>query len=251
MFEPLTEPLFIKTFAIIGGMFFVSSMAAFINKKFETKAEENVAFIALLGFLFSTFFWADEFPVNIILIGAFSLFAGWNAGPLLNVLKGAFIGKKKKKKEDQKTLYQLIFQIFFTISLSILITVGILFFTDAVFNLLEVFGILITCLFFVMLILNRGVCRTRIPTFLRTYIGSVVFSIYLLFDFNYFEAFLLDGRTLDTLSNNEVWEIAIQMAAIIYVKIIIIVVSLGAKMAEAIPDEPSALLNTFSTYVFT
>ena len=84
----MEELLLVRTFTLLGGMLIITTIFARINKAYETTSEALITVFVSFLFLFLSFIFAGQYPTNIICVGIFSGFVGWDLGPGI-----AFIGK--------------------------------------------------------------------------------------------------------------------------------------------------------------
>ena len=95
--------LFVRTFLILGGMLILTTIAARLNKAFETRLE--FAFTVFGQFLFLVIIYvnADKFPSNIISCALFSFFIGWSLGPTISYIGEGFKFRKYLKSKGIRT----------------------------------------------------------------------------------------------------------------------------------------------------
>ena len=89
--------LLAKTFLILGGMLVLTTIASRINKAYETSTEAFVTIGGSFGMMFLIIFNSESYPLNLVLVGIFSLFIGWSLGPTI-----AHIGEKFKFRKYLK-----------------------------------------------------------------------------------------------------------------------------------------------------
>ena len=99
----MNEVLFFKTFVLVGGMLVITSIAARVNKAYETTQES----ILTIGGTFLTLFivWnqADAFPNNLYALAAFSFCIGWSMGPTITMFGESFKFRKYRQKLGLKS----------------------------------------------------------------------------------------------------------------------------------------------------
>ena len=95
----MEDILLVRTFTIIGGMLVITTIFSKINKAYETSAEAWITIIGGFLFLFLTYIYANQYPINLIYAGIFSAFLGWDLGPGI-----AFLGEKIKFREYLKKI---------------------------------------------------------------------------------------------------------------------------------------------------
>lgn len=86
--------LFARTFIIVGGMLIITAITSRINKAFETAKEMWIAIIGTFAFLFAIRFFADIYPLNLLLVAIFSALIGWQIGPTIE-----YFGKRFKMRK--------------------------------------------------------------------------------------------------------------------------------------------------------
>ncbi len=228
--------LFARTFLIVGGMLVITSFTARINKSFETKKEMWITIIATFVFLFAIVFLANFYPLNLFLVAAFSALMGWEIGPTIesigktykmkkflksrgiNLKKGHTItadlkkefGKSFNADEYYNEWRNVVFQALFATAFAVFATAGIVFLTSIDFSFLGGFLFIALLMLVVMALLNIFVFRSRIFSLIRAYIGVIIFTLYLIFDFN----------RLEKMADDKTWGTAIDIAVNIYLDII-------------------------------
>lgn len=228
--------LFARTFLIVGGMLLITAFTSRINKEFETAKEMLITIIATFAFLFAIIFFADIFPLNILLVAFFSALIGWEIGPTIEHLgkrfmtrkylqsRGIIIKKGQEITDEQKVEFEksfeakqyhqewhnVIFQALLATSTAVFSTAGIVFLTSIDFSFLGGFLLISLFMLIVMGLLNIFFFRSGIFSLVRAYIGAVIFTLYLLYDF---------GR-LEKMAGDQSWGVAISIAVDIYLDII-------------------------------
>lgn len=241
--------LFARTFCIVGGMLILTAITAKINKSFETSAELWGTVIASFALLFSIMWFADSYPLNLILVSLFSLVIGWSMGPTIEYFGERFklrkylksIGEPLKKGESatgeqiakfkasfslqnyhqewQNTLTQAILGT----ALAVLATSTIVFTTNIDFGFLGGFLFVALLLLVVMGLINVFFIKSKMISLVRAYAGAVIFTLYLLYDFN----------QLEKKAGDESWATAIDISVNIYLDIINLFLDLLEILAEA------------------
>ena len=95
----MEDILLVRTFTIIGGLLVITTIFSKINKAYETSAEAWITIIGGFLFLFLTYIYANQYPINLIYAGIFSAFLGWDLGPGI-----AFLGEKIKFRQYLKKI---------------------------------------------------------------------------------------------------------------------------------------------------
>lgn len=240
--------LFVRTFFIVGSMLIISAITALINKSFETALERWLSFIISIGLLFALLFYSDIFPTNLILVALFSGLIGWQIGPAVSSLGHRYKFKKHLKendinigrgreitKEQQQEFGQsfdgdkyqaewnaTVFQAFFATAIAVFSTGGLVFLTNIDFGFLDGFILISLIILVLMGILNIFIFRSTMFSFISSYFGAVIFTLYLLFDFN----------RLESMAGDESWATAIDISVSLYLDIINLFLDLLTIIAE-------------------
>ena len=267
----MNEVLFFKTFVLVGGMLVITSIAARINKAYETTQES----ILTIGGTFLTLFivWnqADVFPNNLYALAAFSFCIGWSMGPTITMFGESFKFRKYRQKlglksktvqmkksfwggdENKKTVYfyvdspektyeadsQEMIQVhnrfkqevltqdhdrysqkwqnnvFFALvatTLSVFMTAGIVYFSETDFGFLGSFLFFFILAFVILRLFKAYVIKDSSFSMIQTIGGIVLFTFYLIYDFNRLEKAMARG--------DESWGTAVDLAVNIYLDII-------------------------------
>jgi hypothetical protein len=192
--------------------------------------------IGTFAFLFATVFFADIFPLNLFLVAIFSALIGWQVGPTIEYLgkrfklkkylksRGIIIEKGKDLTDEQKKEFEqsfdadkyhqewhnVVFQALFATAFAVFYTAGIVFLTNIDFGFLGSFLFISLIMLVSIGLLNIFFFHSRIFSLVRAYIGVVIFTLYLLYDFD----------RLKKMTSDESWRAAIHIAVNIYLDII-------------------------------
>jgi len=241
--------LFARTFIIVGGMLIVTAITSRINKAFETTKEMWITIIGTFAFLFAIIFFADIYPLNLFLVAIFSALIGWQIGPTVEhfgirfkmkkylkshgivIKKGQEITDAQKSEFEQSfdvTQYQqewhnVVFQTIFATASATFATAGIVFLTSIDFSFLGGFLLIALIMLVIMGLLNIFIFRSKIFSLVRAYIGAIIFTLYLLYDFD----------RLEKMAGDESWGTAIDIAVNIYLDIINLFLDLLEILAES------------------
>lgn len=241
--------LFARTFLIVGGMLLITAITSHINKVFETAKEMWITIIGTFAFLFAIIFFADIYPLNLFLVAIFSAIIGWEIGPTIEhfgkrfkirkylksrgivVRKGQKITDEQKKEFEQsfdasqyhQEWHNVVFQALFATALAVFSTAGIVFLTNINFSFLGGFLLIALFMLIVMGLLNIFFFRSKIFSLVRAYIGAIIFTLYLLYDFD----------RLEKMAGDESWVVAIDIAVNIYLDIINLFLNLLEILAES------------------
>src|SRR3989338_4048337 len=157
--------LFTRTFLIVGGMLLITALTARTNKAFETGKELWATVIGTFAFLFAVIFFADSFPVNLVLVAIFAALIGCEIGPTIefygkrvklrkllksqgNILKkGQYITQKQQKEykiamqeigtdPNAPEWHNIVFQAIFGTAIAVIATGAIVFLTSIDFSFL-------------------------------------------------------------------------------------------------------------------
>lgn len=226
--------LFARTFVIVGGMLLITAATARINKAFETKKELILTVIATFALLFAIMFLRDSFPLNIALVAAFSAIVGWEIGPTIEyygrIPKIKKFNKQKglepnhpltpeMKKEfnewlksypDSGSWNKIVSQALFSTALAVFATAGTVFLTSFDFSFLGGFLFIALIVLIIMGLLNMFFFKSSTFSLVRAFFGVLIFTGYLLYDFN----------RLEKMAGDESWATAIDISVSLYLDII-------------------------------
>jgi len=245
----MLDILFARTFLIVGGMLVLTAITAKINRFFETVYEMVATIIISFLILFLILGYSHIYPLNLFLVATFSLVVGWMIGPTIEhfgrryklrmFLK--YKGQPLKKGEaatpaqieefnqafDMKAYHQewqnIIFKTIMGTALAVIITASVVTFTDIDFSFLGGFLFISLLILIAMGLLNIFFFRSKMFSLMRAYIGAVLFTFYLLYDFD----------KLEKNAGDDSWDTAINISVNIYLDIINLFLDLLEIMAEA------------------
>ena len=272
----LMEPnlLMSRTFLILGGMLVITTITSRFNKAYETTTEAVLTIGGSFLFLFLVMFYADLYPLNLIMVATFSGFVGWSLGPTI-----AYIGERFKfrkylkskavlsktvknpnstaiekifgKNDDKKTVYyyksdplkvfdnssgefkklkddfsnnvlshdkynqewqNVVFQAMAGTTLAVIIAGTIVAYIPTDFSFLGTFLFIALLALIVVEGLNAFVFKSERRRIMYSYFGVVIFSLYLIYDFNSLEKAIAAG--------DNSWGTAIKIAVNLYLDII-------------------------------
>ncbi|MDA7849791.1 Bax inhibitor-1 family protein [Porticoccaceae bacterium] len=245
----MLDILFARTFLIVGMMRCLTAVTAKVNRYFETAFEMWATFIISLLLLFLIFGFAGSYPLNIIIVAAFSLVIGWEIGPAIEHFgtryklrmhlkdRGVVLKKGEKATEQQiqefsaafdrdtyhKEWQNIIFQAVMGTALAIVSTASVVFFTDIDFGFLGGFLLISLIILIMMNLINIIFIKSKFVSLMRAYVGAVIFTLYLLYDFNRLEKF----------AGDESWATAIEISVNIYLDIINLFMDLLEILSES------------------
>lgn len=241
--------LFARTCVIVGCMLILTAITAKINRRFETSVEMWGTIIGSFALLFAIMSFSNSYPLNIVLVGLFSLAIGWSIGPTIEHLgerfklrkylksKGTPLKKGAKVSVEQledfrssfalKTYHQewqnTVTQAVSGTALAVLATSATVFMTDIDFSFLEGFLFIALLILVVMGLINTFFIKSKMVSLVKSYFGALIFTIYLLFDFN----------QLEKKAGDESWATAIDISVNIYLDIINLFLDLLQILAES------------------
>lgn len=228
--------LFARTFVLVGGMLILTAITAKMNRTFETAKEAWFSILGTLGLLVAILFLADSYPLNIILVAVFSALMGWEIGPTIEYYgkrfklnkwlktKGIVLAKGQTVTEAQKKEFEevwktdphanewhnIVFQAILATAIATFGAASLVFLTNWNFSFLGGFLLMALIILLIMTLLNIFIFRSKIFSMFRAYFGVILFTLYLLFDFN----------QLESMARDESWAAAINIAVNIYLDII-------------------------------
>lgn len=227
--------LFARTFMIVAGMLVITAAAALKNKNTDGKTGW-LHIIGLFGLLFIAMMFSEMFPVNIILVSLFAALMGWMIAPTIHSLGNRFKAKKffkergivleKNQKLTEEQLMDLeeylidhkgwdewnkiVSQAMFSTAVAVFATASLVFMSDIDFSFMGMFLFVALIILIVMGLLNIFVFKSRMFSLIKAYFGVLIFTGYLIYDFN----------TLEKLQGDESWSTAINLALNLYLDII-------------------------------
>ena len=245
----MIDILFAKTFLIVGGMLFLTAVTAKINRFFETSFEMWSTIIISFLLLFLILGFSNAYPLNLVLVASFSLVIGWQIGPAIEhfgmryklrmylksngiVLKKGESATAKQIKEFEESFdknayhkewQNIIFQAVLGTALAVIVTASVVFITDIDFSFLGGFLFISLIILIIMGLINIFFIRSKLFSLIRAYLGAVVFTLYLLYDFD----------KLQDSAGDESWSTAINISVNLYLDIINLFLDLLEILAES------------------
>jgi FtsH-binding integral membrane protein len=235
------DTLPVKTFLLVATMLVITAFSSKFNKKFETQIEFWGLFILTLGLVI--FIPAFAFPLNVVLTLILAALMGFIIGPGIRSMMLSFVARKRLeaqgytkvalKEMSAEKRAELVTQIQNEIesgshealavewnkivSLALYSTAGItaiaafvVFGFDFDFSFLGMFLFVALLGLIVVGLLNLFFFKSAFVRLLSAYVGAVVFSLYLLYDFD----------RLKDAAGDASWETAVHLATSIYLDII-------------------------------
>jgi FtsH-binding integral membrane protein len=245
----MVDILFARTFLIVGAMLILTAMTAKKNRVFETSAEMWITVIATFALLFAVMGFANQFPINLVLVAAFSLVIGWSIGPTIEHFgtrfklrkflkdKGTPLKKAGTATPEQlaefnssfdklnyhKEWQNIVTLAFLGTALAVIATAGVVFTTDMNFDFLGGFLFIALLILVVMGLINAFFIKSKMVSLVKAYVGAILFTLYLLYDFN----------QLEKKAGDESWATAVHISVNIYLDIINLFLDLLEILSEA------------------
>lgn len=237
------EILIVKTFAVIAAMLIATTLTARYNHAFETKTEFWGLFIATLALVF--IIPMTSMPINFLLALVFAALMGALIGPGIKGMMISYITRKQLEKKgwtkdrlktateaelaeasasitydlSDPANHSLVSEWNNLITLAMagtgamtLITASVVAFSDVDFSFLGMALFIALIGLIVMSLLNILFFKSPAMRLVGSYIGALIFSLFLLYDFNQLEKFVAAGDTS--------WETAVNVGTSIYIDII-------------------------------
>jgi FtsH-binding integral membrane protein len=237
------EILIVKTFAVIAAMLIATTLAARKNHAFETPMEFWGLFIATLALVF--IIPLTSMPVNFVLALIFAGLMGAIIGPGIKSMMVSYMVRKRLEqqgwtKERLKTAtaselaeatsvitfdledpanHSLVREWNNIITLAMagtgamtLITAAVVAFSSIDFSFMGMALFIALIGLIVMSLLNYFFFKSPAVRLFGSYVGALIFSLFLLYDFNQLEKSVLAG--------DRSWETAVNMGTSIYIDII-------------------------------
>lgn len=227
--------LFARTFMIVWGMLVITAIAAAMNKNKEPKGF-ILSFIILFALLFISMMFSEVFPLNILLVSLFAAFMGWIIAPTIHTFWERFKIKRFLKSRDivlekdqelsetqsvdlqeylsdrsgDEEWSKIVAQAMFSTAMAVIATASLVFLSDIDFSFMWMFLFIALIILIVMWLLNAFVFKSRMFSLIKAYFGVLIFTGYLIFDFN----------TLEKMAWDESWSTAINLALNLYLDII-------------------------------
>ena len=260
--------LFAKTFFLVGLMLVITTIAARINKEYETTLEFVLTFFGSFLFLFGVTYFSDIFPLNILLVSCFAGIVGWSMGPtithfgrrfkLKRFLKARDIKSKSNPDNKNETIYytenkdkrsksygemqfiegkeleelfstfeveiekggdpynkkwqNIVFQAMLGTTIAVLLTAALVSVSSIDFSFLGMFLFISLLLLIIISVLNMFFFKSQKLSLVKAYFGVLIFTLYLVYDFNRLEQLIAQGDTS--------WSSAVDIAVNLYLDII-------------------------------
>lgn len=226
--------LFARTFCIVGCMLLVTAGASFLNKW-----DKNFGWfwiIAVFVLLFMVQWFSSVFPLNLVLVWLFSAAMGWMISPTIKsiwvnskmntFLKQRWIKLDKNTSLSDDQLIELeeymassqsddawnriVTQALLSTAIAVFATASLVFMTDIDFGFMWMFLFVALLILVVVSLLNVFIFKSKIVSLIKAYFWVLIFTGYLIFDFNRLEKMAWDDS----------WSAAIDIAMSLYLDII-------------------------------
>lgn len=227
--------LFARTFTIVWVMLLITAYSSYMNKKTNSSSGWWTIIMSFV-LLFAVMMFANSFPLNLILVWVFSAFIWWMIAPGIRSMWGNFKIKKFLKSRDivlkkweQLTTEQandlaeylkgndsneqwnkIVSQAMFSTALAVFATASLVFMSDIDFSFLWMFLFISLLILIIMWLLNIFIFKSRIFSLVKAYFWVLIFTWYLIYDFN----------TLEKMAGDKTWGAAINIAVNIYLDIV-------------------------------
>ena len=227
--------LFARTFTIVWVMLLITAYSSYMNKKTNSSSGWWTIIISFV-LLFAVMMFADSFPLNLVLVWVFSAFIWWMIAPWIRSMWGSYKIKKFLKSRDivlkkweQLSTEQandlaeylkgndsndqwnkIVSQAMFSAALAVFATASLVFMSDIDFSFMWMFLFVSLLILIIMWLLNIFIFKSRIFSLVKAYFWVLIFTWYLIYDFN----------TLEKMAGDKTWGAAVNIAVNIYLDII-------------------------------
>lgn len=227
--------LFARVFFIVWGMLLITAYSSFLNNKTDSKSGWGIIIMSFV-LLFAVMIFANVFPINLILVWMFSALIWWMIAPWIRSMWENFKVKKflkekwiVLKKWDELSANQvseleeylkdnrgseqwnrIVSQAMFSTALAVFATASLVFTSDIDFSFMWMFLFIALLILIIMWLLNVFIFKSRIFSLVKAYFWVLIFTGYLIYDFN----------TLEKMAWDDSWGTAVNIAVNIYLDII-------------------------------
>jgi len=227
--------LFARTFAIVWVMLLITAYSSFMNKKVNAKSGWWTIIMTFV-LLFAVMVFSNSYPINLVLVWLFSALIWWMIAPGIRLmwdnyktkkfLKQKWIVLKKwEKLTDEQSIElvdyleanksdeqwnRIVSQAMFSTALAVFATASLVFVSDIDFSFMWMFLFISLLILIIMWLLNIFIFKSRIFSLVKAYFWVLIFTGYLIYDFN----------TLEKMAGDESWGAAVNIAVNIYLDII-------------------------------
>jgi len=226
--------LFARTFIIVWVMLLITAYATYINKKAKPVGWPLIVIMFILLFVINIYW--GIYPINLLLVWLFALIMWWIIAPSIKSIwnniktkkfmkeKGIVLGKDEVLSDSQLNdldeyllshhsndeWNKIVGQAMFSTALSVLITASIVFLTSIDFSFIWIFLFIALIILIIMWLMNIFVFKSKIFSLIKAYFWVIVFTWYLIYDFN----------NLEKIAWDDSWSAAINLSVNIYLDII-------------------------------
>ncbi len=226
--------LFARTFSIVWAMLLITAYSAYMNKSAKPMWWSIIIGVFVLLFIITVF--ADSFPVNLILVWLFSALIWWMMSPAIKSIWGnrkmkifmkdrgivlkkgeSLSGSQLSDLENYLSLDQpndewnkIIAQAMLSTALAVFATASLVFMSDIDFSFMWMFLFISLIILIIMWFLNMLVFKSRVFSLIKAYFWVLIFTGYLIYDFN----------TLEKMAWDDTWAAAVHISVNIYLDII-------------------------------
>ncbi|MDD3302479.1 MAG: Bax inhibitor-1 family protein [Candidatus Gracilibacteria bacterium] len=226
--------LFARTFCIVGGMLLITALFAYLSKN-SKGGNFSVMLIIIFVVLFMIMFFGNIFPLNLILVGIFSALLGWVTGPAVKGAgdkykiklflkeRGIVLAKGETLNEQQITDFieyskenggesewnRVLSMAFLSTAIAVFATALLVFTSSIDFSFMGMFLFIALTILVIMGLLNLFFFRSELISLIKAYFGVVIFTLYLVYDFN----------TLEKMAGDDSWGTAIDISVNLYLDI--------------------------------
>jgi FtsH-binding integral membrane protein len=233
--KTMFDILFARTFTIVWVMLLITAYSSFMNKKVDAKSGWWTIIMSF-ALLFAVMAFSNSFPINLILVWLFAAVMGWMIAPGIRSMWDNFKTKKFLKQkwivlkkweqlteeqaleliaylEENKSDEQwnrIVSQAMFSTALAVFSTASLVFVSDIDFSFLWLVLFISLLILIIMWLLNIFIFKSRIFSLVKAYFWVLIFTLYLIYDFN----------TLEKMAWDDSWWTAVNLAVNIYLDII-------------------------------
>lgn len=226
--------LFARTFCIVWWMLLITALFAYLSKN-SKGGNFSVMLIIIFVVLFMIMFFWNIFPLNLILVWIFSALLWWVTWPAVKwawdkykiklFLKERWIvlAKWETLNEQQITDFieyskenwwesewnRVLSMAFLSTAIAVFATALLVFTSSIDFSFMGMFLFIALTILVIMWLLNLFFFRSELISLIKAYFWVVIFTLYLVYDFN----------TLEKMAWDDSWWTAIDISVNLYLDI--------------------------------
>lgn len=226
--------LFARTFTIVWVMLLITAYSAYMNK--NPKPMWWAIIIGMFVLLFAIMWFADVFPANLVLVWLFAALMWWMISPAIKSMwnkkkvktflkdrgivlkKGETLNKSQlddlenylSTHQSNEEWNKIVSQAMFSTALAVFATSCLVFISDIDFSFMWMFLFIALIILIIMWLLNIFIFKSRIFSLVKAYFWVLIFTWYLIYDFNNLEKMAWDTS----------WGTAVNLSVNIYLDII-------------------------------